>query len=393
MQLAEELSERYPEKQFIPLFWLESEDADFDEVASLNYLDNDNEIKQFTYSDSGNLSIGSRTFSDGINGLNPLFKINSKFRSGEKWHHAFYDYFKDVFNEYGIVTFRSNDNRIRQHLEPFWKIVLNRHTEIKTAVKQKSNQLENDGFSLQFKYRDEDSFVFCHTATERKKIDDLKEIDSTMPLSPNAILRPLMQDFIFPTLAYIAGPGEIAYHMQITDAYTLFKRSQPIIYPRTHIRILNAKTRRLLQKYKLKENVGLSDIELFKQTAFKTDETDKLDKRCRELENELNKFYQSLNVLDTADQKSRDLVITGSQKRVEKLIKQLENRLLGLMKRKNTDLLEHINYLEQILYPKKKPQERVYPIIQFHKDLVSFSKLIMDQVDILDYDWQIVQLD
>ncbi|MCB0279392.1 MAG: bacillithiol biosynthesis BshC [Calditrichaeota bacterium] len=393
VQLATELSERYPDKQFIPIFWLESEDADFDEVSTLDYLDNDQQIKQFKYTDSGRLAVGIRQFNDSINGLNRLFKIDTPFKSGETWYHAFYQYFKPVFDELGIVTFRSNDDRIRDQLRPYWDIVLANHARIKTAVRNKTAKLEKDGFNPQFIYRDDDSFIFSHSADGRNKITQIEEIRSDMKLSPNAILRPLMQDYIFPTISYIGGPGEIAYHQQITDAYAVFNRQQPLIYPRTHVRIINSKTRRLLGRYGLSELVSHDELDGFRQNAFQSEEIDSLNERFRQFKDNLHHFHKQLEALNTADERSKMQVIGGSEKRLTDRLDQFENRLTGLLKRKESDLASHLLYLEQILFPNGKPQERVYPVIQFHQNLLAFSKIFLEQVDILNLDWQILNID
>ena len=92
--------------------------------------------------------------------------------------------------------------------------------------------------------------------------------DGPVVFSPNALLRPLVQDTLLPTLAYVAGPSELAYLAQAQVLYEAFGRPQPVVFPRAAFTLVDHRIQRLLEKYHLSvEDVWLGEEHLGRKIA------------------------------------------------------------------------------------------------------------------------------
>jgi bacillithiol synthase len=389
VQLCKELNEEYPEKTFVPVYWFEAEDADIQEVSKLHlYKD---ELKKILYEfEDSNESVALKKFNKDIERLNDLIEYeNEIYKENVNWLDATKLFFKKLFDEYGIIGFSSNTDTARLLAKEFWEIVLNNHSEIKRSIKEESQRLSDLGFSNQFELRDNDDFIFHHAMTGRIKLDKITKYDSTVKYSTNVILRPLLQDFLFPNIIYIGGDAELAYQQQIKTSYKYFSREAPVLFPRSHATILDSKSQRLLKKYEISNIETLAEQ---KAKLLESEERKKLESLFKDFNNEFNKLYDNLQELNFADLNTSQKILEGSKTRQEKGFEQLEQRIDSMLKKQNEDLLKHFSYLEAMIYPENNLQERIYPVIQFDRDLVHFAALFFEQIDLFKTENQILIL-
>lgn len=159
-----------------------------------------------------------------------------------------------VFPNEGILIAGSHDPALKAHLQPVIQEALERHSELTQQLRKQSAKLKAEGFHTQVSVMDSQWFIInangkrvklqlaedgTHVYQEglgQVKLNDaeLRELISQTPerLSPNALLRPLLQEFLLPVCAYVGGPAEIAYHAQLQELFNSFGRDLPILIPR-----------------------------------------------------------------------------------------------------------------------------------------------------------------
>lgn len=392
VQLCEKLREDHADKNFVPVFWMEGEDADFDEVAKVNYIRN-GELRQFIYEDEGALSLGQRELKLDINRLSFTFGFEQPFESERMWIDAFYQYFKPVLDEFGIVAFHSNRDDVREQTRPFFKHFIENHSEFSKAIFSETEKIEKNGKTVQVPLREGESFLFEHTLDQRKKLklNDLRFSEKTR-YSPNVLLRPLYQDYIFPSVAYIGGNAEINYQKQITSAYKFLKREQPLLFPRTHHVIINSKMKRLMEKYKLANISNADAFAKWKSEALRGEENDRLDALFATADQSIEKLIKELENYNFAETPTKERILAGAKNRLSKNLGQLHGRISGALSRSDKNKLAHLNYLEQHLFPAGNLQERVLPIAQFDENPLSFAKTIYSQMNIFNSDFQNLEI-
>ena len=272
LKLSNQLPKRYDEYNFVPVFWLEADDHDFNEVRSINLYDNENQVINVGYKeqisdDDAKQSIGKINFDESLNefliqfesGLRDTdFKneLINKIKECYKVGHSFKQSFKELllwlFDEYGLVIFDPQDSAVKSLLKPIFKKEVNDFASHTQKIIQTSAKLEED-YHAQVKVKPVN--MFYHTDDGRYSIEPVEDIfklrrkrkqftkeeilneieNSPERFSPNVLLRPICQDYLFPTAFYIAGPSEISYFAQVTPLYDFYKIVTPIIYPRSSV--------------------------------------------------------------------------------------------------------------------------------------------------------------
>lgn len=196
-------------------------------------------------------------------------------------------------------------------------------------------------------------------------------------LSANVLLRPLVQDKIFPTVAYIPGPGEVAYFAQATALYPVFGIEQPQLWPRPGVTLVERRLAKYLEKYRVaEEEILLGLDEALAREIKKKSELD-IESIFAHLRGHLALEYEHLK---------RDLVKLNPQlsvladKNLTLVFKQvsyLEDKTREEDKKKNEVMLRHFLALEQTLKPNGKLQERVFCLLPF---LLKYGPVFWEQL-------------
>ena len=189
---------------------------------------------------------------------------------------------------------------------------------------------------------------------------ELQSLLAEHPLdfSPNVLLRPLVQDSLLPTLAYVAGPSELAYLGQAQSLYRALGRPQPVIFPRAAFTLLDSRSERLMEKYKLSSGDVWQGEEHLSQkiaaTGYAEGWSERFDQSERELEQLLTRLQGDIEKLDPT-------LLDTLQHAKEKMKYQME-RMRGKLSRAalgRSDLLvRHVQALSRFLLPHKDLQER-----------------------------------
>jgi len=209
-------------------------------------------------------------------------------------------------------------------------------------------------------YRDGDA-LRLHTTGTRFSPDELQRRaeEDPMLLSPNVLLRPVVESAVFPTLAYVAGPGEIAYFAQLRDYFQAFGMSMPVVQPRLSATIVETKIRKVLDKFELEpERLDRPFHELAGDLA-REEIPDGVRKAAGSLRGGIAKGVSEL----LGEAKQIDPTLNGPVEHVRsqafQALDELEKKVLQALKRENEIALAQVEKAQLHLYPDGKPQERM----------------------------------
>lgn len=383
--------ERETGTRCIPIFWIQSEDHDYEEIASVTFLNGEQEtlslpIQPETLGDSvGNLIVDESAFealrrSLQTSSLEPEVKnfILRAYKSGELLPAAFQGCMQEILGDTGILFFDPLHPELTQVRTSFFQQVLQGHEQIHQALSEREDILRAEGFESQVKLRSESPLFFMSWEGKRSRLTSkndssveflhghdsftTEELHKEMEQNPSrftssALLRPLFQDTLFPTAATICGPAEFRYLSQIEPLYPLFKLAQPLIIPRVHCTILTETLSNRLQE------LNLSVHELSNPVAqlvlrCGVDTADQPEELFAHAEAELARVYSELShrvlAVEGGLKKSVDLTWNSIETNLSKFKGKYERALL----QKHQTLHDELLNIQSYLFPQAIPQER-----------------------------------
>ena len=272
----------------VPVFWLATEDHDLQEVSRVVLPGPEGSLQTVatTAQAMPNAPVGDIRFGDEIRSAvdavaallgesDALSSLRAYYRPGETFGGAFARLFAQIFAEWGVILLDASDPELHRIAEPIYRAALERSGELEDALVARGAELEHAGYHQQVKITPSSTLVFSlhngarmpvHRRGNDFVIDQetisaaqlLKRLASApQDFSGNVLLRPVVQDYLLPTLAYVGGPAEVAYFAQAAVVYrTLLGRVTPVI-PRFSATFIEPKPQAVLGKY------GLAFTDLF----------------------------------------------------------------------------------------------------------------------------------
>ncbi|MBN2572458.1 MAG: bacillithiol biosynthesis cysteine-adding enzyme BshC [Ignavibacteriales bacterium] len=430
IKLCKKLQQQTDKFKFVPIFWMEGDDHDFNEIKSFNVISTDNNIINIKYDDeqpqdTNRGSVGNMTLShkilDVLNELNnhivdTEFKtdilnfLNSTYISGRTLSDAFKNLLFKIFDEYGLIIFNPSDAKVKEILKPIFKQEIENFRKYTDIIVNNTAELD-DLYHAQVKinpvnlfYSDEegrfliepvdDEFRLRNRRKRFSKQDILDNIE-THPekFSPNVLLRPICQDYLLPTAFYIAGPSEISYFAQLIPLYKIYNIIQPILYPRASITIVESKVNNFLSKYGLAlYNLFLEDKILTNQFTNAIGEIDYdnlLHTTKNNIENLINDLKLNIQKLD----KTLVGTVDNTLEKINQAIDYLKLKVDKSQETKFDTALRQLRRAKNILFPNNNLQEREINFIYFiNKYSFAILKYIFDEINIELFEHQIIEL-
>ncbi len=410
---ARKQKELFPEYDFVPVFWIESEDHDFDEAAS-TVLFSGNGLEQITAEGThrlpdqmaGTTMLGA-SISETVRQFLDLlpdteFKpeiaeiLESCYEPGITFEIAFARTMNRLFSNHPLILVSANDPRFKQLAVE----VLCREVETAPAssydVVAQSSILESMGYPAQTKPRAVNLF-YLNQLGQRLKIEQpspenflvlpdrqrytrhqLIEICQDHPekFSPNVILRPIVQDAVLPTFAYIGGPGEISYLAQFRKAYEHFGLTMPFVIPRGSFTLVEPKIARTMDKVlkatgrpsfsrrQVYEAV-FGDVQELRKSMVSGGDSQKLDALFEQVESEVTRSLSTLEPALVKMDPTLQPTLAASSGQIAKIIGTIKEKTYRAGRRKNDELLQQLDKAELNLFPDGKPQERSINIFHY----------------------------
>jgi bacillithiol biosynthesis cysteine-adding enzyme BshC len=277
LKLSKRLNDKYDDYTFVPVFWMEGDDHDFNEVRSINVIGNENTIKNIGYKeqidpDDAKKSVGTLELDDALDDFFNVLDDNLR-KTEFKDTSSFRELIHSLFDEYGLVILNPSDKKVKEILKPVFRkeiVDFREHTEKLVNVSARLEEVYHAQVKVKpvnlFYSTDDGRYSIEPVENEfrlrRKRISFsqeglLEKVDKEPErFSPNVLLRPICQDYLLPTAFYIGGPSEISYFAQVTSLYEFYKLQTPIIYPRSSATLLESNINKTLDKY----NISFNDI-------------------------------------------------------------------------------------------------------------------------------------
>jgi len=402
INLTNELKTKYPDFNFVPIYWMATEDHDFEEINYFNF--NEKKIRWNAESTGpvGRLATDGlkevfEVFSnelrdgDGANELRELFK--DAYINNSNLAEATRFLANSLFGNYGLVILDADDSNLKCNFSPFIKNELenqssfNNVTESIKSLKNypiQVNPREINLFYMEDNFRERivkigDLYVVNNTKISFTKTEILEELKRfPKKFSPNVILRPLYQEVILPNLCYIGGGGEIAYWLEFKSNFDGLKVTFPILLLRNSVMLITEKQSKKADKLDL----SVSDLFL-KQSELinkKVKEFSEIEMDFSAQKNFLAQQFENLEAVVSATDSSFLGAVIAQRLKQTKGLDNLEKRLLKAQKLKYQDQIERIVALQNQLFPNQSLQERQANFSQFYEGTgnLLIEKLISD---------------
>lgn len=390
VNLAKELKTVYPEYDFVPVYWMATEDHDFDEIHYFNY----NHIK-FQWNKEASGPVGRLKTHD----LNRVYDaFASQLGTGiharqlKEWFEEAYLQHDNLaaatrylanalFGSKGLIIIDGDDKKLKSLFAPYAQRELHEQlaqqkvSETFSILKTYSIQVNprkinlffmEDGLRERIVYEN-GRFKVLNTSLEFSAAE-IHELAEKHPekFSPNVVLRPLYQEIILPNLAYIGGGGELAYWLELLPVFKAFKVPFPMLLLRNSAVLVSEKQNRKA------DTLGLSWRDLFLKPdhllKIKTNELSENTFNFDEQRQFLQQQFQQLREIALKTDPSFTGAVEAQEKKQLKGLQQLEKRLLLAEKRVHKDVLERMVVLQSELFPKGSLQERQLNFSSFYKE-------------------------
>jgi len=386
----------------VPVFWLATSDHDLAEINHVSIPRGDGSLKKLEATTHGlrDAPVGTVTFGEEIDSLvnaaagllgesEVAGLLREAYRPGETFGSAFARLFTKLFADWGVILLDGSDAELHAIAEPMYRAAIERSAELDDAVLARGQQLEAAGYHQQVKVTESSTLLFTlhdgarvpvyrrgnrdssdmafvvgHESISQAEL--LRRIATSPQLfSPNVLLRPVVQDYLLPTLAYTGGSSEVAYFAQADVVYrALLGRATPIV-PRFSATVVEPKLQGLLERYgvtlrdlfhgpdALRENLASRTLPQDVQAAFNHADL-AVDKSMAAIRDSLARLDQTL--VDSA---------ANASSKIHHQLNQLRARAARAELRQSEILGRHAELLSNTLYPEKTLQEREIAGIHF----------------------------
>ncbi|MCR8634976.1 bacillithiol biosynthesis cysteine-adding enzyme BshC [Paenibacillus radicis (ex Xue et al. 2023)] len=389
----------------VPVFWIAGEDHDFDEVNHMYYLSQDAQVNKIKLehpsgvrSSVSQLLISGKQWEEALEQLDASlipteFKAEwmSSLRTIASKSRSLVDFFArmmaKLFGSHGLVVMNSDDPNLRRLESSMFRKLLEEHEAIQAAVHKGKEKVESQGYSSQVElqernanlfvidgderillYADEASDGFTDRKRERsysrKQLLDWAE-SAPERLSNNVMTRPLMQDFLFPVLGTVLGPGEVAYWALTREAFRHIGMKMPVVVPRMEFTLLEGIVQKNMVKYGLSLEDVLYRLEEKQQEWLREQDALKLDEKFGRVKEQFKDSYQPLVELISGINAGLGKLGETNMGKILEQIDFLENKAADAVRTQFDSSLRQFQRIGLSVLPLDKPQERVYNILAY----------------------------
>ncbi len=392
----------------VAVFWMETEDHDLKEVTHQTVLASDNSVRIMDYGNilfpdapASSRPVGSIAFPDSILTVvrdfvrylpESVWKpeieylLERTYHPGETFTRSFARLLTKILRDTGIILFDPRDPETKPLVSHIFRWALEQSDEIHKALVERNRELESAEFHSQVRVSDDSTVLFYIENEQRHAIEKrpsgfaLKNTERTFSLeelrsrlavnpenfSPNVLLRPVVQDSLFPTLAYVGGPSELAYFAQVEALYSLLEKPMPVIWPRESLTLMDAAIRDSMLRLGIEIQDCFEGIQFLKEKALhhtgSGDGGSRLQALIDKLETTFAAIAQDVKSLDPSLPPALD---TARRKIVHNL-RRLKLRVVDIEGTSDSSVLRAAGLLLNHCFPNRNLQERELNILHFY---------------------------
>lgn len=383
---SEELKKIYREYNFVPVFWMATEDHDYDEIKSFHLFN-----KTISWETEQSGPVGRfemkdwETVKEQLTDLfknhpdSEIFELLTVF-NGKNYAEAFHKLINHLVGKYGVVIINGDDTELKREFLPYMIKDVKEQFSFK-AITQTTGTLTELGGKQQIVPREINLFYISNGIRERlidngtaieipgkgtySKEEILNWMEQTPEdFSPNVSLRPLYQEVILPNLCYIGGAGEINYWLQLKGVFDEATIPFPLVQTRNSVLWIDKNSSEKMEK------LNLSPLDLFKELHILNKEyleenaSDEVD--FSELDIQMEHLKKHIIETTVSIDSSLEAYAAAESVRMEKQLTQIKDRLYKTVKGKHDKNLKIIQQLKDRLFPEGGLQERYTNFFQLN---------------------------
>src|SRR5713226_2319947 len=389
VQIAEELTRGGIPA--VPVFWMATEDHDLDEVRHSTWFDQAKLVRfelpagVETERPVGGILLGAQIeplvqeaaelLANQGSDLLAQYLIES-YRPEETYGSAFGKLFARLFAQHGLILMDPLDSGLHKVVAPLYQHALSERDALNEKLLQRGKDLDRAGFDAQVKVTSRSTLLFRMDGGGRQVVtansgkfqagektwarDELVHLTHTEPenFSPNALFRPVVQHYLLPTVAYIAGPAEISYFAQSEVVYRHLLGRMPVMLPRAGFTLVDAKANKLLRRYDLTVEDVWAGSQGLRHKMERQSVPKSLSKNFDRNQKQIAKMVAQLGKQIERLDPTLKGTVARSKQRIEFHIEKLRQKAGRAQDHKAALISDHERYLESLLHPHKALQSR-----------------------------------
>lgn len=409
VNLAKRLKWVYPEYNFVPVYWMASEDHDFAEINHFSLFG-----RQYTWETQQQGAVGRMDPKE----LKTLFgHIPEKlflFEEAYLKHNTLSDavryYMNELLGHEGLICLDADDAELKKLFIPVMQDEL-LHQSASTLVADTSQELEKLGYQTVISAREINLFyldnqlrerITCELTSEGTRNYKVLHTDRQFSqeemlahlhehperFSPNVVLRPVYQETILPNLAYIGGPSEVPYWLQLKGVFNHFNLPFPLLIPRNFALYVPRVSAKRIAK------LGLTPEDLFKDTLKlkyqfieqHTRHALKFDKENKTMNQALDAMLHKAIMVDPTLERT----VLAETRRFANAVERLQKKMRRAEERNQATGVSQLLAVKNELFPGNSLQERTENFLTFYLNDKTFIQQLLDAFDPLDFRMQIL---
>jgi bacillithiol synthase len=388
INLAETLRKAFPENNYVPVYWMASEDHDIEEIQSFRVFGKTLKWETPQQGAVGNLNTEGlqaiaeqlKTILGESENVSEILNLFEKaYLQESNLANATRTLVNELFGRFGLVVVDGNDTQFKKLFqEEFKKDILN--GQAFSAVNETIKQLQNVGYDIQVNPRPINVFYLKEQLRARieKTENGFQVLNSTLRFSekelleeleqhperfsPNVVLRPLYQQKLLPNIAYVGGPGELAYWLEYKLLFETFKLNMPVLMPRQFVLIVEKNSQQKIAKLGLTENLFFQSEKTISDTYLKQQEQ-VFDLNAEAMV--VSELYEKVKARIITIDKSLEGTVGAERQKAISGLESLAARTNKAIKQKSEQELKQIQTIKAKLFPEGVPQERIDNFAQY----------------------------
>ncbi len=384
IRLAEDLALAYPENKFVPVFWMASEDHDFEEIQTIQLFN-----QQITWETSQKGPVGRFDLTDFEavkNTVKALFSSHTDNEidilmdayAGKNLAEATFSFVNALFQKYGLVIVDGDQRALKTEFVATMQKELE-HQFSYHAVQKTNEVLQKEGYKLQVNAREINLFYLQEQSRERiVKLEDgffiegkgnvtkenlLAELMANPErFSPNVILRPLYQETILPNLCYVGGVGEMSYWLQLKGVFDAVHEVYPLIQVRSSLLFIDSANAKKMDKVSMNLSQLFEDVAIVKKAYLKEFAADDVD--FSSIEKQMLDLKSSIVDKVMAADFNLEKYAQAETLKLEKQVASIQEKVVKSVKQRHETALKTIEQVNEKLFPSNGMQERSLNLFQ-----------------------------
>jgi len=378
----------------VPIFWMASEDHNMHEIANFALLKPDFEIQNFSLKEhfflnrqpTGSVSAGNPEIRKIL--LRALSEIKvprlKECYSSGTLAQAFARTLLWLLHDFPILILDPSDPELKKLAAPFFAKFFERKHRLLQLLREQNEKLKARHYPVQVKMEENVLPLFFIQNGERSHMTVDTPTNAITPeaLSPSALLRPLFQDFLFPTLAYVGGPAEIAYFAQLHPWYEAMDMKQPRLLSRASLTLLPAATKAFLDSKKLKPEEFFIREDILLDALLNNRSLNLIRAEIQQLNETMKQRLENIKNIAAEIEPTLAKSIETSERKVQYQIQKMEKKAFFAAKRKDQTLFQQVRSAKNVIYPDEKVQERHINIFSFSSRLPELLQEIYEKIEL-----------